>query len=370
MPASTPTALSATGISKSYDGVVAVDSADIEIQVGRITAILGPSGAGKSTLLRVLGLLEPPDAGQMTIGGALADGTTTPSQAGVTVVFQEPTMFAGSVEYNVGYGLSVRATAKSERAAAIDEVLGNVGLSDLKDASATKLSGGEMRRVALARALVTRPRLLLLDEPLGSLDEPLRRRLGDEFSHALRNAGCGVAWVTHDQTEAAEIADDVCVMRDGRTVAHGSAADVIERPLDAWASEFVGLAPPLGGTVVRETEGVLTVECCGTQILCMGEEPAGSEVLVRIPPDDVVLVAEGERRAMSSARNAIHARVSGLRRSGAALVVMLDVDGGQLAASVLPTSARELGLAPGSPIVAVFKATAAHASGVQGGVSR
>jgi molybdopterin-binding protein len=234
-------------------------------------------------------------------------------------------------------------------------------MEGFSQAAATRLSGGETRRVALARALVTDPRVLLLDEPLASLDEPLRRQLAADFSAMLREAGCGVLWVTHDQNEAAEVADDVYVMRNGRIVAEGAATDVIERPLDEWAAPFVGLAPPLSGVVAASEKGVLTVDANGHHVICMGSAAVGSHVLVHVPPDDVVLYPADEATPHASARNTERARIEEIRRAGAALAIGLSVPQGSLVATVLPASARELGLAEGGEVIAAFKATAARA---------
>ena len=359
MSARSGTAIVATGLRKTYEDNRVLDLERLEIERGRITAVIGPSGAGKSTLLRVLGLLERADSGEIVMDGVQVGSETSPASVGVTVVFQEPTLLRGTVGYNVGYGLAARGVGGPERRRRVTEALELVGLADRVDSVATKLSGGEAQRVALARALVTEPSVLLLDEPLASLDEPLRRRLSAEFAGILRQKGCSVLWVTHDQAEAAEVADRAVILDGGAVVASGPVNEVLDAPTDEWTASFLGRSAPMKGHAVTSQEGVVTVDCAGSIVVGIGDAQVGEAVSVRVAPDDVVIYEADADLPVSSARNVLRMSVESIHRSGAARVVMLSSGNARLTATVLPVSARELGLEPGLPVTVVFKATAA-----------
>ncbi|MFP5308623.1 MAG: ABC transporter ATP-binding protein [Actinomycetes bacterium] len=228
---------------------VAVDDVSLHVPAGTVTCVLGPSGCGKSTLLRAVAGLERPSAGRVAIGGR--DVTALrPDQRDVGLMFQDHALFPHrDVAANVAFGPRMRGWAAGEIERAVAGALALVGLDGFDRRDVASLSGGEAQRVALARALAPRPGLLLLDEPLGSLDRGLRDRLLEELPGVFAAAGATVVHVTHDQDEALTLADEVVLLREGRVVQQGPPAAVWAAPADAWAARFLGIADVLDLTV-------------------------------------------------------------------------------------------------------------------------
>jgi molybdopterin-binding protein len=363
--ASTPL-LRAEGLRVSYTDRFTLDIERLDVPEGGTLAILGPSGSGKSTLLRVLGLLEEPDSGRVLLAGKRVDTRSREGRLEMAAVFQDPYLFHGTVADNVALGLRLRGVPRSERPDRVAASLERVGLSDMGDASALQLSGGEAQRVALARALVLEPKVLLLDEPLTSLDTPLKRDMMVEFSRILHHAGTTAVYVTHDQEEAAVVADRAAVLRDGRIIAEGPVEDVIGLPRDDWLAGFVGMAPPLRGTVVAAEEGALRVDCDGVEVVAVGTLAKGTPVRLGIRPEDVALVGEGEDLPPTSIRNLVHTKVVEVSPRGATYVVTVGHGSFGLAASVSRAAVRELAIVPEMPVIAAFKATAVRVTADEG----
>jgi thiamine transport system ATP-binding protein len=244
-------ALGVRDLSVGYDGVPAVSGADLDLEAGRVLAVLGPSGCGKSTLLRAVAGLEPAQ-GQVTWEGA--DVSSMPAhRRGFALMFQDGQLFPQlSVARNVGYPLRIRRTPKAEVAGRVAGLLDLVGLAGFGERLPSTLSGGERQRVALARALAASPRLLLLDEPLSALDAGLRQRLAEDLRRILVEAGTTAVMVTHDHEEAFAVADDLAVMRAGRIVQAGPIAEVWRRPVDPETALFLGYARVLEGPAAAE----------------------------------------------------------------------------------------------------------------------
>jgi thiamine transport system ATP-binding protein len=240
------TALSVRGVSVSYDGSPAVVEAHLDVDEGRVLAVLGPSGCGKSTLLRAIAGLEPA-SGRVRWHGE--DLSRTPThRRGFALMFQDGQLFPQlTVARNIAYPLRIRRTPRAATSARVAELLDLVGLAGFDDRLPTTLSGGERQRVALARALAAAPRLLLLDEPLSALDAGLRTRLAEDLRRILVEAGTTAVMVTHDHEEAFAVADDLAVMRAGRIVQAGPIADVWRAPVDAETALFLGYARVLDG---------------------------------------------------------------------------------------------------------------------------
>jgi len=240
------TALTVRDLSVSFDGVPAVHEADLDLDPGRVLAVLGPSGSGKSTLLRAVAGLEQA-TGSVAWEGA--DLSRTPThRRGFALMFQDGQLFPQlSVARNVGYPLALRRTGRDQTRARVSDLLDLVGLAGYADRLPGTLSGGERQRVALARALAADPRLLLLDEPLSALDAGLRQRLAEDLRRILVEAGTTAVMVTHDHEEAFTVADDLAVMRAGRIVQSGPIADVWRSPADPATALFLGYARVLEG---------------------------------------------------------------------------------------------------------------------------
>jgi molybdopterin-binding protein len=237
-------------------------------------------------------------------------------------------------------------------------VLERVGLAGSERRSALVLSGGEAQRVALARALVVEPRVLLVDEPLASLDPLLKRQLTEDFASILRATGVTVLYVTHDQNEALVVADRVAIMDGGRIVTEGPAEVAMSLPLDTWTAAFLGLEEPMEGTVVSVRDGLAEIAVGVARVFVTGEPEAGSRVALAVRPEDVLLFSASSRLDESTARNRVPASVVSVSPQGATNHVVLDAAGLRLASSVSRAATAELGLRPGAEVIAVFKASA------------
>jgi sulfate transport system ATP-binding protein len=236
-------------LDKRFGGFHAVKDVSFEAAEGAITALLGPSGSGKSTVLRMIAGLEQPDTGRVWVAGEeLTDASVQERRLGF--VFQHYALFRHmTVRQNVAFGLSVRRVEKPAQHERVDELLELVGLGPFGDRYPDQLSGGQRQRVALARALAPRPKVLLLDEPFGALDARVRQELRRWLDNLHRELGVTSLFVTHDQEEALELANEVVVMRSGEIEQVGPPQDIYNKPASPFVAGFVGAANVLRGHV-------------------------------------------------------------------------------------------------------------------------
>ena len=237
--------------SVGFDGKKALDDASLDVANGEVVTVLGPSGSGKTTLLRVIAGLQPPDEGRVLLDGKDLAGVP-PHRRGVGLVFQDHALFPHrDVFGNIAFGLRMRGDSPKQAETRTAELLALVGLAGFEQRSVGTLSGGEQQRVALARALAPEPRILLLDEPLGSLDRRLRDRLLDDLESLFGELALTAVYVTHDQTEAFTLGDRVAVMRAGRVAQVATPDELWAHPLDEDVARFLGLANVADSEVVR-----------------------------------------------------------------------------------------------------------------------
>ncbi|MCW2835867.1 MAG: Polyamine transporter, ATP-binding protein [Nocardioides sp.] len=236
-------------VEKVFGDAVAVHPTDLEVHDGEFLSIIGPSGCGKTTTLRMIAGLEAPSAGQISFEGK--DITTVPPhRREFGMVFQKFALFPHmDVAANIGYGLKLRKVSKRDIGTRVDEMLERVGLTAFKHRNVTTLSGGQQQRVGIARALITKPRVVLLDEPTGALDAKLQLAMQSQLKQLQRDLGLTFIHVTHNQSEALAIADRVVVMNVGSIEQVGRPAEVFERPQTRHVAEFVGRNNILVGTV-------------------------------------------------------------------------------------------------------------------------
>lgn len=276
------------GVTKTYGAF----GLGVDIEFGNeITAVIGPSGSGKSTLLELLSGHETPDSGSISLNDRSLDGVA-PEERNIGMIFQRPTLFPHlSVRENIEYGAEIDD-------AGIRELCELLEINELleTDRSPETLSGGEKRRVSVARAVVTAPDALLLDEPTTGLDEPIRRRLKYELQRVLTELDIPCIYVTHDQNEASVVADSVVVMRDGTVLQRGDYQEILESPQNEFVADFVGIENIVQGTVRKTGSdrtvvdiGVASIELDGTEI--DGIDVSNSEIRIGIAPESVTVTS-------------------------------------------------------------------------------
>jgi iron(III) transport system ATP-binding protein len=291
-------------LEKHFGDTVALQGIDLDIAEGEFLCVLGPSGCGKTTLLRLLAGLEVADRGSVAFDGEIMSGAgrhVPPEDRRVGVVFQSYALWPHmTVAQNVGYPLRVARLSEMERRARIAAALEAVRLGDLGERMPHALSGGQQQRVALARCLVMRPRLVLMDEPLANLDMHLREGMRAEFERFHRETSATILYITHDQAEAMSIADRIAVMRDGRILQLASPELLYAEPASPEVAGFIGLSTLLKGVVEQPGPGPLSVRWNGSPLAARASthlEP-GDEVALCVRPEHVVL-GEGEQGAQA-----------------------------------------------------------------------
>jgi ABC-type Fe3+/spermidine/putrescine transport system ATPase subunit len=295
--------LSVQRVSKSYPGLPVLKEASFEVAPGEIICLLGPSGCGKTTLLRIVAGLEAPDTGSVTLEGRDL-GDIPVHRRGFGFMFQDYALFPHmDVASNVAFGLRMQGLPADESANRVREMLDLVALEGYEKRRVVELSGGEQQRVALARSLAPRPRLLMLDEPLGALDRALREQLMNELRAILKRVGVTALYVTHDQEEAFALADRVLIMRarpeqgeGGWIEQEGTPAQVYRYPQTEYVARFLGFRNLLPGEVVDAGDGYRIRTGIGELAASdgHGDFAAGDPATVLIRPEAANLCARGD----------------------------------------------------------------------------
>jgi spermidine/putrescine transport system ATP-binding protein len=279
-------------VTKRFGQLKAVDAVSLKVRKGEFLSLLGPSGCGKTTSLRLVAGFEQPDEGEILIGGTDAVGTP-PYRRDVNTVFQQYALFPHmSVLDNVSYGLKQRKVGKADRYARAREALELVQMTGREAQKPTTLSGGQQQRIALARALVMRPRVLLLDEPLGALDLKLRKEMQIELKRIQEQVGITFIYVTHDQGEALSMSDRVAVMANGVIEQIDEPRVIYDRPLTPFVADFIGDMNFLTGEVVEAADGGFALDAgAGVVVRGRGQAAKGTRMRVGIRPERMVAVA-------------------------------------------------------------------------------
>ena len=279
-----------------FDDVVALDEVNLAVHEHEFVSLLGASGCGKTTLLRIVAGFEVPTSGRVRIRGE--DVTTMPPHRRPTnIVFQRGALFPHmNVFDNIAYSLKLRRWPKARIAAKVEEMLALVRLEGLGHRGASELSGGQIQRIALARALAAEPTVLLLDEPLSALDLKLRQQMQLELRTIQRKLGATFLFVTHDQTEALVMSDRIAIMNEGRIVQLGTPREIYTRPASVFASDFIGQTNLLRGTVLATDGLVVTLEVGAGQRVA-AESPSalapGGAATLSVRPEAIRVSRDG-----------------------------------------------------------------------------
>ena len=319
---STVADLEVRGIAKRFGSVVAIERVDMDVQRGEFVAIMGPSGCGKTTLLRIIAGLERADAGTLLLRGEDI-GDVPVHKRSTRLIWQDYSLFPFlNVRKNIEFGLTLKRHDKKAVRAKVEAVAAQVHLDHLLSRRIGQLSGGEKQRVAIARALVTEPEILLLDEPLSSLDAHLRIKVQSELTVLQRELGISFIYVTHNQSEAFAMADRVVVMNKGVVEQIGRPAEIYNRPETHFVAEFVGANNIFEGRVSDTAGGTVVVDCSHGQVRIAGhgntiEQGAAVELVVQA--DKLRRRHDGEE-----SQNTIRATLRGREFTGSQVIYYLE----------------------------------------------
>jgi len=355
-------ALLRADFTKKFPGGPVIQAEALNLAGTGVTVLFGPSGSGKTTILRCLAGLEMPDAGEIFFGDqawfAAGKVRVPPNQRRLGFVPQDYALFPHlTVAGNIAYGLHGRPGA--EIRARVAELLGWLGLDGLGARRPAELSGGQQQRTALARAVASRPRLLLLDEPLTALDTPTRQRLRGELRRLLRQLAIPTIIVTHDRMEALALGDDLVVLAEGRIVQRGPVQEVFSRPASLTVAGIVAVETIQPGRVLELTGGLAIVQVGTVKLTAVANDlPAGSmDIFVCIRAEDVILSTDPELH--SSPRNRLPATVRAIIAEGPLSRIELDC-GFPLTAVLTKQACAEMGLTENTQVLALLKAPQIH----------
>ena len=329
-------AVSLRNLNKSFGDVIAVENLNLDIPQGEFFSMLGPSGSGKTTVLRIIAGFETATSGQVILEGS--DVTElAPFDRDVNTVFQDYALFPHmTIQQNVEYGLRARKIPKTECAKLASEAIESVKLTHLADRLPHQLSGGQRQRIALARALVLRPKVLLLDEPLGALDKQLREEMQVELKRIQREAGITFIFVTHDQEEAMRMSDRIAVFNAGKIEQIGAPRDVYESPRSAFVASFLGVSNLISGASAKSL--------------------FGSEELFNIRPERIKLSSENSQ--LASDELGVVATITDVAYTGANTLYVLESESGlRLIATRLNEElpGQDIRLEAGNRVLASFR---------------
>ncbi|NBU83991.1 MAG: ABC transporter ATP-binding protein [Sphingomonadaceae bacterium] len=326
--------ISIRNITKRFGNMVAVDDVSLDILEGEFFVLLGPSGCGKTTLLRMLAGFEMPSDGQILIGGQDMAGVA-PNRRPVNMVFQSYAVFPHmSVTDNVAYGLKIAGLEKSEIRHRVDEALDLVSLGGLGTRMPDQLSGGQRQRAALARGLVMRPKVLLLDEPLSALDAKLRAQMQFELAELQDNVGITFVTVTHDQDEALSMASRIAVMNKGDIAQLAEPSDLYEHPANRFVADFIGSVNIFEGKLTVDEPEQAMVDCPELGRVFLNHGVTGAHettVWVAIRPEKITMLPAGRAKAKDSPAdtNIAQGQIKGMSYLGDVTIYDIRLDSGR-----------------------------------------
>ncbi|MDI9542296.1 MAG: spermidine/putrescine ABC transporter ATP-binding protein PotA [Pseudomonadota bacterium] len=289
------------GVTKRFDDVVAVDSLNLDIFQGEFLTLLGPSGCGKTTVLRLIAGFESLDQGEIIMNGTSLGGTP-PNKRNVNTVFQSYALFPHMTIFdNIAFGLRMKQLDRSLIRKEVGEALSIVKLSGMEERKPHQLSGGQQQRVAMARAIVNKPQVLLLDEPLSALDYRLRQEMELELKRIHRKLNITFVFVTHDQEEAISMSDRIAVMNQGRIEQIGTPTQIYEEPENMFVARFVGEINIFEGRITETFNGSATVDIHGLPFRVHNRKnfSCGQHVKVLLRPEDILVTRDEDAKPAS-----------------------------------------------------------------------
>ena len=331
-----------------------------ELNPAERVALIGPNGAGKTTLLQIIALLQRPSNGSILFNSKEVQGRQEVIDYHRQTAFvpQRPVMYNRSVRDNVAIGLKIRNIKADEISERVEQMLKALKIEHLAHRNALSISGGEARRVMLARALVLKPKILFLDEPFADLDEPVRRSIIEDTLPILSATGCATIFVTHNQDETYQLANRFMVLIKGRIIQSGTAYEIFGNPATKEVAEFIGIRNIIPAEVGNEDNGLSLLTLAGNiKLWYSGAKPKASKVLCLIPPESIT-VSTDTPQLHSSARNTLQGIIKKVIPARYLVWLEIDCNGVSLTASVTHQSVRELGLTIGKPVSVLLKATA------------
>jgi len=328
---------------------------DLTVEDGEYFVVLGPSGAGKSLLLETIAGFYTPDTGRIMLNGNdITD--LPPEKRGIAMVYQDYMLFPNmSVRENIAYGLRRKDAEEKEIKGEVERAAKLLGITEILERKPLTLSGGEQQRVSLARAMVVRPALLLLDEPTGSLDATLQKEMRRELLSLHKELGGMVIHITHSRDEAISMAHRIAVMFDGKIEQAGTPPEIFRRPRSRTIADFVGAENILEGTVISGARGTI-VDTGRLKIAVAGRMESGKKVLASVRPEEILISKEPLK---SSARNCIPGRIAEMRDM--ASFVEITVDAGEVfLVHITRQAIEEMSITVGSDVFLSFKATSVN----------
>lgn len=351
--------IEATGIQQTYDGRDVLKNVSLSIDKPEVLALIGPTGAGKTTLFRILDLIEPPRSGKLLFDGVdvTARGSgQLEARRRMSYVQQRPLVFAMNVYDNVACGLKWRHIPSDGIQRKTEEALELVGMTGYRDRNARTLSGGETQRIAIARALVTQPEVLFLDEPTANMDPVSTAKIEEVLSHIINQRKTAIVMTTHNMSQGQRIAHRLGVLIDGELLQTGTVNDIFNRPWNKKVAEFVGVENILKGVIEDKDKELARIAVGGETISAISDLSVGETVYVLIRPEIIVFSLTGEG---GSARNVFKCRVTRINTLGS--TVRIEAECGFPVMGVITTqAAQDLNISIGRDIYASFKATAIH----------
>jgi tungstate transport system ATP-binding protein len=346
-------------VEQRYGSMPVLKDVSLSVERGEIMGLIGPTGAGKTTLLRLVDQLETPTLGRIIFNGL--DATSSPKlraqvRRQVGMVFQKPAVFNLSVFDNVAYPLRIRGYARKSVAEKVAEMLDTVGLRGYERRNAKTLSGGETQKVAIARALVTGPLLMLLDEPTANLDPVSLASMEELIRRVNQQYGTAMIMATHDMSQGQRLANRIGVMMDGELIQVGRPSDIFYAPSDVRVARFVGVENILEGRIVSNEDGLAQIRFNSHLLEAVTDCCSGDDVHVFIRPEEITISLESPS---SSARNTLSGEIKLIGLSGPVARVEIDC-GFNLVSLITRRSAEGLAFRVGQGVRVSFKATAVH----------